>query len=90
MSITAAFSGRRSNRVRKNSKSTTTAMNDRIGDFRLKHHTLAILVAHGLDAAQIERAIGVDRSRVDLMPFDPSFKELVDYYRDGGKFNEGR
>jgi hypothetical protein len=63
-------------------------MNDRIGDLRLKHHTLAILVAHGLTAVQIEEAIGVDRSRVALMLPDPAFNELVSYYRDGGKFNE--
>jgi hypothetical protein len=63
-------------------------MNDPIGDLRLKHHTLAILVAHGLDAVQIEKAIGVDRSRVDLMLPDPSFRDLVSYYRDGGKYNE--
>jgi hypothetical protein len=63
-------------------------MNDPIGDLRLKHHTLAILVAHGLTAVQIEKAISVDRSRVDLMLPDPTFNELVSYYRDGGKFHE--
>ena len=63
-------------------------MNDRIGDLRLKHHTLALLVAHGLNAVQIERAIGVDRAKVDFMLADPTFGELVSYYRDGGKFNE--
>jgi hypothetical protein len=63
-------------------------MSDPIGDLRLKHHTLAILVAHGLNAVQIEKVIGVDRSRVELMLPDPTFNELVSYYRDGGKFHE--
>jgi len=63
-------------------------MNDAIGVLRLKHHTLAILVAHGLNSVQIEKAIGIDRSRVDLMLPDPTFNDLVSYYRDGGKFHE--
>ena len=64
-------------------------MNDRIGDLRLKHHTIAILVAHGLDADQIEQMTQINRSTTVLMLADPTFSELVSYYRNGGKFNEG-
>ena len=63
-------------------------MSDRIGDLRLKHHSMAILVAHGLNAVQIEQVLGVGRSRVELMLADPAFNDLVGHYRYGGNFND--
>ena len=63
-------------------------MSDRIGDLRLKHHSMAILVAHGLNAVQIEQVLGVGRSRVELMLGDPAFNDLVGHYRYGGNLND--
>jgi hypothetical protein len=63
-------------------------MNNRIDEMRLKHHALAILVAHGLDAVQIEKFAHIGRRRVALLLNDPAFRELVAYYRGGGQFKD--
>jgi hypothetical protein len=55
---------------------------------RFEHHVLAMFVAHGLDAAQIERLAHVNRLTTTSLLGDPSFLKLVSYYRGGGQFKD--
>jgi hypothetical protein len=59
-----------------------------IQDLRFKHHSIAMWVAHGLTPEQLQRLAKVDKMRVSSLMNDPSFQELVVYYRSGGVYLE--
>jgi hypothetical protein len=59
-----------------------------IAKARCKHHAWAMLVAHGLDSTQIEEFAHISRRRTELILNDPTFRELVAYYRGGGQFKD--
>jgi hypothetical protein len=59
-----------------------------IAKARCKHHAWAMLVAHGLDSTQIEEFAHIRLRRTEVMLNDPTFRELVAYYRGGGQFKD--
>lgn len=52
-----------------------------IKKLRDRHHALARCLADGLSEGEAAIATGYDRSRVSILKDDPSFKELVAFYR---------
>lgn len=58
---------------------------DLIARFRESHHTVARMFAAGMTPEAIRRQTGHTARRLALMTYDPSFQELVAYYRN--KFN---
>ena len=63
-------------------------MSEIINDLRFRHHTIAMWVAHGLTAEQLQRLAGIHKARIESLMDDPTFKELVQYYRDHGQYKE--
>jgi hypothetical protein len=61
---------------------------NRISEMRLKHHALAMLVAHGLDPVQIEKFAHIGQRRIELLLDNPVFRELVAHYRGGAQFKD--
>lgn len=49
---------------------------------RAVHHAQARLLAAGQKPAQVAAALGVSRLTLDSLQDDPTFMELVEYYRD--------
>jgi hypothetical protein len=48
---------------------------------RDSHHTVARLLAHGLQPNQVSAQTGYSPSRLSVLQRDPSFAELVSFYR---------
>jgi len=63
-------------------------MSEVINDLRFRHHTIAMWVAHGLTPEQLQRLANIHKSRTTMLMNDPTFKELVQYYRDHGQYKE--
>lgn len=49
---------------------------------RDSHHKLARLLADGLDPAEVSMISGYSLSRVYVLATDPTFKELISFYRE--------
>lgn len=47
---------------------------------RNTHHTLARLMAQGIDGVEISAITGISASRQSILKNDPAFKELLHYY----------
>lgn len=48
---------------------------------RERHHTMARLIAEGRKIGEVAAIVGMEISRVSILQGDPTFKELVVFYR---------
>lgn len=48
---------------------------------RERHHTVARLIAEGRKAVEVAAITGMTQSRISILQSDPTFKELVIFYR---------
>ena len=57
---------------------------------RRAHHLKALLVGIGREIDEVAAICDTTAERLEQLSADPSFRELIAYYRDGGTFKSFR
>jgi hypothetical protein len=61
-----------------------------VAALRRAHHLKALLVAIGREIEEVAAICDTTMERLEHLSADPSFREIIAYYRNGGTFMPSR